>query len=179
MGIDPGFGSSKFGITIIQLEDDVLKVLYAKEFDRPAYEQMIKLVTELRYQFKLSKIYVDGSKPDFIKSLKIQFNETTDYERIIEQSNRDKIDFEYRMFVVPVSFSEYGKELLGRFQHMVSNNWFSLSSIEHSDLLTQMRMAKFKDNGNLDKNETTSNNTYDVFDSCRLALKMYEMGERR
>lgn len=38
------------------------------------------------------------------------------------------------MFVVPVSFSEFGKELLGGFQHMVSNNWFSLSSIEHKDL---------------------------------------------
>jgi hypothetical protein len=39
-------------------------------------------------------------------------------------------------------------------------------------------MAKFKDNGNLDKSET-SNNTYDVFDSARLALKMFEMSERR
>jgi hypothetical protein len=38
MGIDPGFGSSKFGITIIQMEDSVLKVIYAKEFDRPSYE---------------------------------------------------------------------------------------------------------------------------------------------
>lgn len=35
-------------------------------------------------------------------------------------------------------------------------------------------MARFKDNGNLDKAET-SNNTYDVFDSERLTLKMFEM----
>ena len=41
-----------------------------------------------------------------------------------------------------------------------------------------MRVAKYKDDGNLDKDET-SNNTYDVFDSTRLALKMFEMGERR
>jgi hypothetical protein len=45
-----------------------------------------------------------------------------------------------------------------------------------------MRMVKYKDNGNLDKEETSSNNTYDAFDafdSARLALKMFEMGERK
>lgn len=81
------------------------------------------------------------------------------------------------MFVIPISFNEYGKELLGRFQHVVSKKWFSVSNIEHKELVTQMRQARFKDNGNLDKEET-SNNTFDVFDSTRLALKMFEMGER-
>ncbi|HEY9399360.1 MAG TPA: hypothetical protein VIP29_05650 [Nitrososphaeraceae archaeon] len=36
-------------------------------------------------------------------------------------------------------------------------------------------MANFKDNGNLDKDET-SGNTYDAFDSARLALKMFCLG---
>jgi hypothetical protein len=178
MEIDPGFGSSKFGITIIQLEDNILKVLYAREFDRPSYENMIRLVTQLRYQYKPNKIYVDGSKPDFIKSLKIQFNESTNYDSVIEQADRDNIYYGHRMYVIPVSFNEYGGELLGRLQHIVSKGWFSISSIEHKDLVTQMRMAKFKDNGNLDKAET-SNNTYDVFDSTRLPLKMFEMSERK
>jgi len=139
---------------------------------------MIQLCAELRYRYQPHKIYVDSSKPDFIKSLKIQFRENTNYEAVIEQSNRHKVDYEYRMYVVPVSFNEYGKLLLGRFQQIVSMGWFSISREEHKDLVTQMRMAKFKDNGNLDKGETTSN-TCDVFDSCRLALKMFEMGERR
>jgi len=178
MGIDPGFGSSKFGITIIQLEDNILKVIYAKEFDRPSYEQMIRLVTQLKVQYRPHKIYVDGSKPDFIKSIKIQFNENVNYESVIEQANRDKIDYEYRMFVIPISFNEWGKELLGRFQHVVSKTWFSVSSDEHKELVTQMRMAKFKDNGNLEKDEAGSTNTFDVFDSARLALKMIEMSER-
>jgi hypothetical protein len=176
MGIDPGFGSSKFGITVIQLEDNILKVLYAEEFDRPSYEQMISKIAELRYRYKPNKIFVDGSKPDFIKSLKILFRETSDYQSVIEQANREKADHEYRMYVIPVSFSEFGKELLGRFQHVVSKTWFSVN-IKHKELITQMRMARFKDNGNLDKGET-SNNTYDVFDSTRLALKMYEMSQR-
>jgi hypothetical protein len=40
-------------------------------------------------------------------------------------------------------------------------------------------MARFKDNDNLEKDDTTVNSTFDVIDSTRLALKMYEMGERR
>ena len=78
------------------------------------------------------------------------------------------------MFVVPVSFNEYGKELLGRFEHIVTNGWFSMSQSEQKELVIQMRMARYKENGNLDKDET-SNNTYDAIDSARLALKMFEM----
>jgi hypothetical protein len=40
-----------------------------------------------------------------------------------------------------------------------------------------MRMAKYKDNGNLDKDETAGN-TYDAFDSTRLALKMFPLSKK-
>ena len=108
----------------------------------------------------------------------MQFNETTNYEDIMGQATREKIDYEYKTYVIPISFNEFGKELLGRFQHVVSKKWFSVSNIEHKELVTQMRMAKSKHNGNQDKAET-SNNTYDVLDSTRLALELFEVGKRR
>ena len=66
------------------------------------------------------------------------------------------------MDVIPISFNEWGKELLGRFQHVVSQSWFLISADERKELVTQMRMAKFKDNGNLDKGERhqTTHTTY-------------------
>jgi len=67
---------------------------------------------------------------------------------------------------------EHGKELLVRFQQLVSKGWISISTVEHKELVTQMRVARFKDNGNLDKDET-SYNTFDIFDSTRLALNMF------
>lgn len=137
---------------------------------------MITKVTELRYQYKPSKIFVDGAKVDYIKSLKIQFNENTNYEHVVDQAKKDRIDPDQRMFVCPVNFNEYGKELLGRFQHVVSKGWILIPS-SFNELIIQMRTAKFKDNGNLDKDET-SNNTYDAFDSARLALMMFPLGER-
>jgi len=172
MGIDPGFGSSKFGITILQHEDNVLKVIYNKEFERANYENMIQLCAQLKVKYKPNKIFVDAAKPDFIKSLKIQFQENTNYEKIMEMAKQQKVKYSDRMFVVPIAFNEWGKELLGRFQHIVSKRWFLVPST-YSDLITQMRMARFKDNGNLDKDET--DNTYDCFDSTRLALKQFYM----
>lgn len=86
MGIDPGFGSSKFAVTILQLEDNSVKEIYSKEYERPSYEGMIDLISKLKVQYRPGKIYVDAAKPDFIKSLKSLFNETIDYDKIIESN---------------------------------------------------------------------------------------------
>jgi|GEM_PF-4194966 len=76
------------------------------------------------------------------------------------------------MIVIPVSFNEYGKELLGRSQHLVSKCWVAVSNVEHKELVTQKRMVHFKDNGNLDKDET-SGSTFDLLDATGCALKMF------
>lgn len=39
MGIDPGFGSSSFGIVIVQRMDGTIQVVYAEEFERPDYNE--------------------------------------------------------------------------------------------------------------------------------------------
>jgi hypothetical protein len=174
MGIDPGFGSSRFAFCVLMLEDDIIKVIYAKEFDRPKYEDMLNLAVQQKGTYKPQRIYVDGAKPDFIKSLKVQVREPSDYETVMKKAIHDKVDYEYRMKVVPINFNEWGKELLGRIQNVVSKGWFAISPTEHKELVVQMRMSKAKENGNLDKEET-SNTTYDVLDSCRLALKMFDM----
>jgi hypothetical protein len=74
MGIDPGFGSSKFGTTIVQLEDNILKVLDAKESNRLSYENMIMFVTQLRYQYKPNKSYLGplDTRMVFIETITLQ-----------------------------------------------------------------------------------------------------------
>jgi len=161
------------------LEDGIIKVLYSREFEKASYEAMINLIIKLRYQYQPIKLYFDSANPEFIKSVKGQLNENTDYESVIERANRDKIDFEHRMTCIPVSFNQYGAELLNRFRHIVSKKFFSVSSVEHSALVTQMRMARFNDKSNLEKDSITTSNTYDAFDSCRLALSLYKIGGKR
>ena len=67
IGIDPGFGSSLFGIYITQFVDGQIQVLYAQEYERPDFNEMIDLVARLahNYGFTLQngKILVDDVNP--------------------------------------------------------------------------------------------------------------------
>ena len=40
MGIDPGFGSSAFGVVVTQMSDMLMQVLEAEEYNRPDFNQM-------------------------------------------------------------------------------------------------------------------------------------------
>jgi len=74
MGIDCGFGSSAFGIVITRYanEKEKVQILYAEQFDRPDYNEMLSKVGKLIFEYNSTKIYIDGANPAFIKSLKIQ-----------------------------------------------------------------------------------------------------------
>jgi hypothetical protein len=40
IGIDPGFGSSAFGVVVTQMSDRLMQVLEAEEYNRPDFNQM-------------------------------------------------------------------------------------------------------------------------------------------
>jgi hypothetical protein len=40
---------------------------------------------------------------------KVQFINSIPCDKVIERARHDKIDYENRMFVIPVSFHEFGK----------------------------------------------------------------------
>jgi hypothetical protein len=47
LGIDPGFGSSPFGLLVTEWIDNQIQIAYAEEFDRPDFNQMIKITLGL------------------------------------------------------------------------------------------------------------------------------------
>jgi hypothetical protein len=47
MGIDPGFGSSAFGVVVTQFLDGQIPIMYAEEYQRPDFNQM--LIYTIRY----------------------------------------------------------------------------------------------------------------------------------
>lgn len=127
------------------------------------------------YQYSLNR-YLQHYQTDLNSFLSLSQQEISDYESVIEMANHDKADFEYRMSVIPVSFSQYGKELLGRFQYFVSKGLFSIP-YTFPDLIMDMRTASYLENGNLDK-KTVGNRTFDLLDSTRLALKLFEKSDK-
>ena len=48
IGLDPSFGSSKFGIVATQLVDGKIQVIHAEEYERPNFTDTINVVWQLK-----------------------------------------------------------------------------------------------------------------------------------
>ncbi len=112
MGIDPGFGSSAFGICVTQFINGKVEVIYAEEFSRTDYQEMVNLFWEIKEKVNhISNVYVDASFPAIIKTLKRQVNEADDWEYVkqkMEYAKKNRLDLEDMMIVIPVAFGNNG-----------------------------------------------------------------------
>ena len=80
MGLDPAYGSSKFGITKIEYlkytadpyYNNTKRVYFSKSYERAQYEDMLDLCYKFIKEDRIDYIFIDGSQVEFIKSLKAQ-----------------------------------------------------------------------------------------------------------
>jgi Terminase RNaseH-like domain len=170
MGIDPAYGSSAFGIVVTQWQDDHIQILYADEFHRADYAEMLSLVYSLMSKYNVDKTYVDGANPSFIRSLKIETGEDPDYDKVIERARKVGFgDGTENMKIVPVHFGKEHKAMLGHCKMILESEHKIALNPKFDKLITSLRTAVDKD-GTLDKESTSYN---DIFDAFRLALKFY------
>jgi hypothetical protein len=88
VGLDPGFGSSAFGVCITELVDGMINVVHAEEYPKPDFNFMIEKTMELLEEYNItfegrSRIFIDGANPSFIRSLKERLDEDVNYEQLI------------------------------------------------------------------------------------------------
>lgn len=113
IGIDPAFGSSNFGIVGTQGVNQQIQVIFAEEFERPDFNEMLWLVAKLMQQYGYVRVYIDGANPSFIKSLKRMIGEDEHYENNTKDQMERYARNSYIMKVVPVNFSTKHREMLG------------------------------------------------------------------
>ena len=129
--VQPGFGSSNFGVCITELVDGMVNVLHAEEYHRPDFNETIKTTVRLRDKYNIRfdnscRIFVDAANPSFISTLKQAVNEDPDYTKQIQyyKHNYPSIyDIEFlqqNMFVIPVSFSKEHKNMLAHAKELIS-----------------------------------------------------------
>jgi hypothetical protein len=179
MGIDPGYGSSAFGVVVTQWVDDHIQILHAEEYNRPDYNEMLSVVYGLISKYQIDKVYIDGANPSFIKSLKLQIGEEADYDKVIARYKAEGCGAENAtkdMMIVPVNFNKEHKAMLGHCKMILEqepgNEKIAINPI-FDKLITALRTAVDND-GTLDKESTSYN---DIFDAFRLALKFYHFQE--
>jgi hypothetical protein len=172
MGIDPAYGSSAFGIVVTQWVDGIVQILYAEEYHRPDYNDMLSTVYSLMSKYDIDSVYIDGANPSFIKSLKLQIDEDADYDKVIARYRSEGLgDATKDMRIVPVNFKSEHKPLLGHCKMLLERDGgkIAINPDEFDKLITPLRTAVDHD-GTLDKEATSYN---DIFDAFRLALKFY------
>jgi hypothetical protein len=99
---------------VTQWEDGIVQILYAEEYQRPDYNEMLSVVWRLISKYDVDKVYIDGANPSFIKSLKLQIGEDADYDKVIARYRSEKLGSNWSkdMKIVPVNFNSEHK--LGR-----------------------------------------------------------------
>jgi hypothetical protein len=117
MGIDPGFGSFAFGVVVVQFSDSIIQVLYANEFERPRYEEMLNEVSDSYHSYgNIKNIFVDASSPELISSLKREVAHGRDnwawVQEKIAYCEKHHLDLNRHMKVVPVPFITEDKNML-------------------------------------------------------------------
>jgi hypothetical protein len=182
LGLDPGWGSSAFGLVLLQVADGQIQILMADEFERPRYEDMTGKVMDIIHGLNRRnldqeylgscKIYVDGSNPEFIISLKQQVGDIARWEYINEKilyCKKNNLDLARYMTVVPVPFSTEGKNMIMHTKELLEfESPLVAINPKFYKLITALRTATSDDQGKLNKEETSYDNVMDAF---RLALK--------
>jgi hypothetical protein len=177
MGIDPAYGSSAFGIVVTEWVDGIVQILYAEEYHRPEYNEMLSVVYGLMSKYNVDSVYIDGANPSFIKSLKLQIGEEADYDKVIARYKSEGLgdSWSQNMKIIPVNFNKEHKAMLGHCKMLLEQDpgKIAINPDKFDKLITALRTAVDND-GTLDKEWTSYN---DIFDAFRLALKFYHFEE--
>jgi Terminase RNaseH-like domain len=162
MGLDPGWGSSNFGIVVSHFVDGHIRIVYADQHSRQDHNEMVSTVWDLIQRYNVTKVLVDASAPSFIRALKLQWGERADYENVPKEQR------EY-MLVEPVAFGMEHKQLLYHAKFLIENGYMDIHP-SFDKLVTSIRSAWAKD-GVLDKEVTSFD---DILDAFRLCLRPYK-----
>jgi len=150
IGIDPGFGSSEFGICITQKRKGKISVIFAESYERSSYIDIINKIKILSDKFKTKRIFCDGSWTEGIRDL------------------RDK----YHLNVSAINFSQYGEKMLN---YVANNIDFGKTEIhpKFKKLKSQLMTIKYSKKGGTDK---TRQNPFDLGDAYLLSSYYYKQG---
>ena len=182
IGIDPSFGSSKFGIVATRFVNERIEVIEAEEFERPDFNDMINRVWAIKQKHKVDDnnltIYVDAANPEIWSSLKQMLNEPHSEQYVFEKLayyKKNNINPANYMKVIPIPFSTHGAKMLQHTKSLLEDKDSLIAIDKQFDkLLTSLRTAVANEY-KLDKEQTSY---HDLLDAFRLNLQLYQRSNK-
>lgn len=177
--VDPAFGSSNYGLTIIQLSDDKIEVVFADELTRPSHDDVRNFLFK-KYEecSRVESINVDPSFPSEIAMIKKYIVKEEHsigiYKKGIDESKRYGLSPSNRMKVIYLKLLAKGAKLtlLHHAKSLLEDNkqLIKINEQHCSKLVTALRSTTVenvkRDRGNMIYN--------DVLDSFILALSFFK-----
>lgn len=174
LGIDPGFGSnpskdigSYTGLVLTQYRNGRVEVLYAQELIQPDYDELVRIVDMIITKTNCTKVYIDGSNPALVKSIKNSIKEYPDYSKYDKETMERKING--NMIVCPIPFNlKTKKEMLYNMKEFVDRGLLVIHEEQREmiDALTSTWLHE----GKIDKEKTAHD---DLLDALQLAMRNY------
>jgi hypothetical protein len=138
-----------------------------------SFSQSVMIVADIMRQYGYStysnnvKVFCDGSRPDFVRDLKAAVGESPQFEAMVDYAHKYKIPVGNLMSIIPIYFGVDGKQMLSHLQGIASDGGLQIAP-RYNQLLSQLRIAKVKPTGMLDK--VTGNNSLDLVDGLMLSV---------
>jgi hypothetical protein len=182
IGVDPSFGSNKFGIVATRFANERIEVIEAEEWERPDFNSMLERVWQIKQKHKVDDnnltIFCDAANPEIWSSLKRMLNEPYSEQYVSEKLayyKKNKINPALYMKVIPVAFSINGAKMLQNTKSLLEDKDNLLLIDKRFDkLLTSLRTAVANEY-KLDKEQTSY---HDILDAMRLSLQLYRRSNK-
>jgi hypothetical protein len=181
--VDPAYGSSSYGISILGIRSGYIETLYSDEMTRPDFNQAISKTLYLYKFYDCRCILVDAANVSTIAKLKLEVGDPypQNYMEHITQLRaqwnvKDPMELKHFMTIIPVSWSHgVGRDLLAHAQLCLSQGGIAVHPC-HEKLIYFLRSAVVKpETQQLNKQETQFD---DMGESWILGLKFFK-SERR
>ncbi len=169
LGVDPGFGSSQFGIVMSQMYNGMPEILFADHIERGSMTECLATVLNMAQKYRVMKIYIDGSAAGFIADLKKKYGEPRDYAVTLKKKPQVADQWIKSKFpkVVPVSFMRKHEEMLMHLEQFLQKKLIRIHP-DFTKLNIALRTATSKgEKYDLDKEKTSHD---DVLDALMLSL---------
>jgi len=186
IGVDPGWGHSKFGLSMVYLYNDKLHVTVAEEHYQPDEDEMLDKILKLyerTQQPNKTKIFVDASAVPFIRRLKACFpNERTDYEKYQDElrkrglltASKDEAEMVHYMKVIPVPFNKYGQKMLASLHAFLQRGDLAIHPKFHT-LISALQSARNMPGRTSQFILNKQTQSLDCLDALRLALYNFDV----
>jgi hypothetical protein len=179
IGIDPGF--VHFGVTCLEFSDNIIKVVYADQFDRSKTtsndnENMVSKIMEIKNAVgNVTCINIDGANAEFIDQVKRRLGENHNWHYIhdlMTRCKREGFELNNYMTVCPINFNEDSRFMLQHLRHLLDHGGVLAINSGWDKLLVGLK-ATVSEEYKMDKSQPFN----DLVDSMRLACKFFELND--